>query len=151
MEEDELADYFNDAAEARQQDPQVSPGISAAHEHDPSGLDGTSLGNAPLATREFNESANDPVNRDFEDEQPEAVPEHAPAPDLVMRPPNDISRAADEVAFEERQVAVDNAIQNDDFYDQAYEDLENGQDGIENDNVNDGKENGGLDDGMDQN
>ena len=128
---------------------QVSPGISAAHEYQEGreGIDGTSLGAAPLPTQDFNQAANDPVDRDFEAEQD--APEHAPAPELDgPAPPLSTGPAQDSLTFNERQEAVDKAS----FYDRAHEDHtnENGQDGLENDNVNDGKENGGLDEGMDQ-
>ena len=143
MEEDELAQAFNEAAEERTQEP-----ISAASEYDPSGLDGTLLGNAPLPKQEFNQAANDPVDREFEAEQQNEV-DHAPEPVLEPRPTPDFAPGVDRAAHNERQANLHQA-EIEDFYDQAYDELESGQDGLENDNVNDGPENGGLDDGMAQ-
>lgn len=148
MEDNELADYFNEASEARQSEDQVSPGISAAHEYDPDGLDGTSLGDAPLATPEFNQAANDPEDREYEAEQTEQ--EHAPTPELEPRPSPDFAPGVDRSADNQQQANLHQA-EMEKFLDQAYDDLEVGQDGGENDNVKDDKENGGLDDGMDQN
>ena len=151
MDRSELAQQFNEAAESRQQEDQVSPGISAAQENESGreGLEGTSLGDAPLATKEFNQAANDPVDREFETQQPEV--EHAPAPGMDgPAPPASTGAAQDSMTFDEKQQAVHEATGNDELYEQWAEDLENRQDAAENVNVNDGKENGGLDDGIDQ-
>jgi|GEM_PF-5688975 len=150
MDDQQLEDYFNEAAEARQSEPQVSPGISAAHEMDPEGLDGTSLGNAPLPTREFNQVANDPVDREFEEQQPTF--EHAPSPGLDgPAPPESTGPAQDSMTFDEKQQAVDKATGNDELYAEWADEIENGQDGPESDTLNNDQENEGPDDEFDQN
>ena len=150
MDDQQLEDHFNEAAEVRRSDPEVSPGISAAHELDPEGLDGTSLGNAPLPKQEFNTPARDPVDPDFEAEQPTV--EHAPAPELNgPAPPESMGRAQGELTFDENQQAVHEATGNDGLYAEWADEIKNGQDNFEGDRLNNDQENEGPDDEFDQN
>lgn len=150
MDDQQLEDYFNEAAEARRSEPQVSPGISAAHEMDPDGLDGTSLGNAPLPKQDFNKASRDPVDRDFEAEQPTV--EHAPAPGLNgPTPPASTRDAVNRTTFDENQQAVHEATGNDELYAEWADEIENGQDGPESDTLNNDQENEGPDDEFDHN
>ena len=150
MDRSKLAQQFNESAEMRQQENQVSPGVSAAHENENGreGIEGTSLGDAPLVKQDFNNVAIDPVNRKAE-AQPEV--EHAPAPGLDgPAPPASTGAAQDSMTFDDKQQALHEAKGNEELYERWAAELENRQDASENANVNDGKENGGLDDGIDQ-